>query len=433
MWHTTAENPVYTFAEFNNGSDALWTRANTCLVTSGQRLFASGVELIPNAKPLNNVRWTLWECVAGKWTLRQRDTTGRTREPSPLCVTSDGRLWLSANPTTQPNQTAGRAQPQVISWDAGDTQSKPGVEIPTWDGEPPFCEHSYRSFVADGANNELLLMQNIELAHAEWSFRDRHEHWSACGKLVWPCGAEYEVPQPIRICYPTVQLKNRAVHFCGVSDIEEPNAEWKQYKYELTGQKWDYDFRRLFYCWTPDIRQQPFGRWIEVASRETTCGWITPCDLHVADGGRVHLLWIERAIDVRLREKFFPGERQSFALHHAIIDDGEVVSRRELVRYDERDGWDQVGEIRWAKFHVGLHGLRVVYHDAPYRPGFRTYFNRIAACDGTTDTLAVTSPMEQWYTTTPRAGCEPSDQLHMLGTVRGKQREIQHIHITPAP
>ena len=36
-------------------------------------------------------------------------------------------------------------------------------------------------------------------------------------------GEEYAKPQPIRVCYPSVQLRDCAVYFCGVSDIVEPN------------------------------------------------------------------------------------------------------------------------------------------------------------------------------------------------------------------
>ena len=77
----------------------------------------------------------------------------------------------------------------------------------------------------------------------------------------------------------TWRLRGRQVHFCGVSDIEEPYAKWRDYKLKLTGQKWDYDFRRLFYTWTDDITTGKFQPWVEIASRDKTCGWIDPGDL----------------------------------------------------------------------------------------------------------------------------------------------------------
>ncbi|MBK8884782.1 MAG: hypothetical protein IPN67_21245 [Bacteroidales bacterium] len=74
----------------------------------------------------------------------------------------------------------------------------------------------------------MILLQNIEYTHAEWSFLDSKGKWSAQGKLEWPYGADYEEPEPIRVCYPNVMLKDRAVYFCGVSDIIEPNKEWRK-------------------------------------------------------------------------------------------------------------------------------------------------------------------------------------------------------------
>ena len=57
----------------------------------------------------------------------------------------------------------------------------------------------------------------------------------------------------------TVGARNRAVHFVGVSDVLEPNPAWRKFKRELTGQQWDYDFRRLFYTWTPDELESILG------------------------------------------------------------------------------------------------------------------------------------------------------------------------------
>ena len=148
--------------------------------------------------------------------------------------------------------------------------------------------------------------------------------------MAWPWGGEYDDPQPIRVCYPVVQLKNRAVYFCGVSDIVEPYRAWREHKRAITGREWDYDFRRLFFTWSDDITTGIFHQWIEGSSRDKTCGWISPCDMWVGPDGNVHLLWTERAIDERLRERFFPLERQTFALNYAVIRNGVVRLRRAL-------------------------------------------------------------------------------------------------------
>ena len=71
-----------------------------------------------------------------------------------------------------------------------------------------------------------------------------------------------------------------------------------------------------FYTTRPDLEGAPLQPMhpVEIASRDRTCGWIFPCDLHLAPDGSVHLLWSERAIDERLRTRFFPEARQRIRL-----------------------------------------------------------------------------------------------------------------------
>ena len=321
------QEEVYRYADANNGAGPMWCSGSTCVARVGDQVVASGIETLPDVPPLNNCRWLLLARRDTGWNREQADPQGRTREPSPLTVFPDGTLFLSANPTLTPSGTySGPARPEILQWNFENLAAPPQTILPVWDGSPAFTEHSYRSFAADGPRRELILFQNIGYTHAEWSFRDAGGQWTA-GKLVWPFGAEYDRPQPIRICYPDVALHNRAVYFCGVSDIQEPYEAWRSYKKELTGRDWDYDFRRLFFTWCEDIQTGKFHDWVEIASRDKTAGWIMPGDLWVAPDGGVHILWTERAIDTRLREKFFPDARQSHSLHYAVIRNGEVALR----------------------------------------------------------------------------------------------------------
>ena len=84
-----------------------------------------------------------------------------------------------------------------------------------------------------------------------------------------------------------------------------------------------------------------------------------PGDLWAAPDGDVHLLWTERAIDERLREKFFPDAKQSHTLNYAVVRDGKVVLRRAVVELQE----GQRGMIASAgRFQVTPDGrLFVVY------------------------------------------------------------------------
>jgi hypothetical protein len=403
-------------------------------VRLGERVFASGLETLKGVKPLNNVRWLLFERTAEGWTLRHADPKGRTREPCPLVGFPDGRLFLSANPPLAPPEAAaGPERPEILQFAASNAAAPPTTLLPVWDGSPPFCEHSYRSFAADGPGGELVLFQNIGYAHAEWAFRDREGRWAAKGKLAWPFGAEHAKPQPIRVCYPTVALVKRAVHFCGVSDIVEPNEAWRAAKRQLTGQDWDYDFRRLFYTWTPDITSGKFRDWVEVASREKTCGWMMPADLWVAPDGAVHLLWTERAIDERLRAKFFPDTKQSYALNHAVVRDGKVTLRHTLVEATET-GSHEVASA--GRFHATPDGRLFVFcyvsgQDAAGKPVSENRLMEVRA-EGTAGP-PVHVPLRQafasFFTATPRGGSALSPILDVLGERVGSAGKIGYARI----
>jgi hypothetical protein len=430
-----AEEEVYRFEPANNGAGPMWCHGSTCLIRIGDEVFASGLETLKQFKPLNNCRWLLFRRAAQGWELQQADKSGRTREPCPMVCFRRGPLFLSVNPTlvTDPKAYAGPARPEILQFNPADMKGPYQTLLPKWEGTPAFSEHSYRSFAADGPNREMILFQNIGYTHAEWSFRDRSGSWSAAGKLVWPWGADYPKPQPIRVCYPNVAIKDCAVYFCGVSDIVEPYPEWRAYKREITGRNWDFDFRRLFFTWTPDVTREKFRPWVEVASRDKTCGWIFPADLWVAPGGAVHLLWLERAIDERLRAKFFPAAKQSHALNYAVVRDGQVVLRRTLV--DAVEG--RAGETASAgRFHVTPDNrlLVVAYVNGTSPAGKAVAENRILEIgpEGRIENqtaIPLKHPMGSYFTATIRAGSAPSTILDLLGNRTSGPTAISYARI----
>jgi len=411
------EEDVYPVPNPDNGAGVTWCYGSTVLARLGDEVFVTELAVVPTAKPLNNCQWNLLKRDTGGWHQVFSDTPNRTREPSPIGVfPGSGEIFVSANPTLvgDPEKYSGPAQPQVVRFGfEGDTIKRETL-LPGWEGEPAFTEHSYRSFAVDGRNQELILFQNIEYTHAEWAFRDRTGTWSAAGKLAWPWGDDYVKPCPIRVCYPAVALADQKVYFCGVSDIIEPNPEWAAFKKELTGRDWDYDFRRLFFTWTDDITKGEFQPWIEISSREKTCGWIMPCDLYAAPDGAVHLLWSERALDTRLREKFFPGERQSEALCYAIVRDGKLQKRSDvMIRYEN----EAKPAAQTGRFHTTPDGrLWVVC----YVRGANVSENRIVEIRngepaGEFQTIPLAKPFSSFFTASLRAGNKPSAILDLHG------------------
>ncbi len=428
------EEDVYSFTDAGNGAGPMWCGGSTTLVRAGDHVFASGLETVAGAQPLNNCRWILLQRGVRGWE-RVRVDDSLTREPAPLAAFQDGRVLLSANPTlgVGPPGKAGPARPDVLQFAAGDPTAAPLALAPEWQGAPRFTEHSYRSFAADGPAGELVLFQNVGYTHAEWTFRDRTGRWSARGQLPWPWGAEYDKPQPARVCYPTVAMRGRSVHFCGVSDIVEPYGAWRDFKRELTGREWDYDFRRLFYAWTPDITREPFSAWVEIASRDKTGGWITPGDLWLAPDGDVHLLWSERAIDERLRARFFPEEKQSHALNYAVVREGRVVLRRSLVESTE----DRPGVIgSGGRFQVTPdRRLFVIFYAAGPEPdGRRVAENRLMEIlpggrIGASARVPVAKPFKSFFTTTVRGGSPPAETLELLGLRAGTGNTISYAKV----
>ncbi len=428
------EEVIYAYEPANNGSGPMWGNASSCIVRAGNDVFASGIETLKDVQPLNNVRWMLFKRAATGWELQQADPKGRTREPCPLGYFGDGRLMLSVNPTlTDVTVKAGPAEPQILELAVADPRGPYKTLLPVWDGKPAFTEHSYRSFAVDGPNRELIQFQNVGYTHAEFAFLDGTGAWSAKGQLKWAWGAEYEKPEPIRTCYPVLALKNRAVYFCGVSDIVEPNSTWREAKKAITGQNWDYDSRRLFFTWCPDITTGKFADWVEVASREKTCGWLFPCDLWVAPDGAVHLLWSERALDERLREKFYPGEKQTHSLNHAILRDGKVAFRSPLAIGGEGESAEIPGR---GRFQVTADNRLFVfyYSGGADAKGQAVSENRVTEIlpDGTHTPpvrVALEHPFTSFINATVRGGSAPSSVLDVLGSTTDQPAAMSYARI----
>ncbi|MFA7174001.1 MAG: hypothetical protein WC340_11420 [Kiritimatiellia bacterium] len=417
---------AYAMNEPNNGAGPMWCYGSTCLVRQDEDVFASGLELIPNQSPLNNVRWTLFRLGANASQRLNTDPTGRQREPCPLGIFTDGRLLLSSNPTlTSTGERNGPAQPQLLIFNTRTPGATPQVSLPEWLGSPKFCEHSYRGLAVDGPKHEALYLQNVGYDTSYWSFLARDGRWSKCGSIKMPWGTEFEEPKAIRVCYQNIALRNRAAYLMGVSDVIEWVKEWREYKLILNdGKMWDYDFRRLYFCWTPDITQQPFGEWLKVADCEH-CGHITNLDLWLDKQGRAHILWLEQSIwNSRVRDKFFPGEPITYALMYGIIDQGKLMRKTRLVFGGEKQQSQEIPA--YGRLHATPDGRLFVFYyirgtDAQ---GKAVSENRLLEIHpGATHSKPVyvpmTYPMTSFFMATERGGSAPSATLDLLGQAKG--------------
>ena len=132
-----------------------------------------------------------------------------------------------------------------------------------------------------------------------------------------------------------------------------------------------------------------------------------PGDLWLAPDGSAHVVWSERAIDERLRERFFPRVAQSHALKYAVVREGKVTERRTLVLAEEGRS-DEVPSS--PRFHVTSDSqILVVYyvcgHDSAGRPVSE---NRVLGvhADGRDDPrirMPLQTPLTRFFTAAERA------------------------------
>lgn len=421
------EEGIYTFEPSNNGSGPMWCSGSTCMARIGNDVFASGVETLKGVEPLNNCRWLLFKRGSQGWELQQADEKDRTREPCPLAGFPDGRLFLSVNPNRAPaGQRNGPAEPQILEFSASDPRGPHKTILPLWEGTPVFTEHSYRSFCADGPKGELLLLNAFGHEAQYWSYRDRRGQWAKNGRLVFPMGNDYETPEPIRLCYPVVALRNRAAHVLAISDIIEPVKAWREYKLEIhKGAKWDYDFRRLFYTWTPDIAKTPFAPWGEVASREKTAGHVYPLDLWLDREGAAHILWKEMSVwDRRMRDKFFPGTPITTSLQYGVVRKGQLVLCTTLALGGEGQSPLIPG---YARLHATPDGRLFVFYycNGTDAQGKAVSENRLMEVfpdghHGEPVKVPLERPFTVFMTATERAGSPPSNAIELLGVAPGR-------------
>lgn len=356
---TVCQLPPYELT--NNGSGMFWGFGSAQLVRVDGKLFVSAFEHVPDAAPLNNARWALYERGEQGWRLCQRDLKDRTREPCPLCVSHAGRLLMSVNPTLTPlipagaekRSAGGPARPEFLEFDAAYPEKEPKHLLPPWTGDPKFTEHSYRTFAADGARGDFILFQNIGSTHSQWAFLDQVGRWTT-GQLVWPKGEDPKYAPyhdlRARVNYPNAILNQRTVHFLGHSPLNIWNRI-DPLKPETYGrEKWGARMRKLHYAWTPDITAQPFSEWTVIDDTMNDGGVLWLGDSWLAPDGRVHVVWRKEPIHPKLRDTYFPDIKRDWQLCYGILKDGKVLEKRVLL-----SGGETGGPLRpsgQARFHI---------------------------------------------------------------------------------
>lgn len=414
------QEPVTRVLPPNNGAGPLWCYGAPLIVRDGSNVYVSISETGPDVPPLCNTRWRLWLRDRDGWRVLAAEADYREREPCPLVRLGPKTLLLSANPSLEPPGTHyGRCRPTAVLFRLMGNQLTMQRESPAWENNPTFTDHSYRGIAADADRHEALLL-NIDARTSEQyvSFRTGSGQWFAIGKIRFP----------IRSCYPQVALRNRQAAVLAIGDIVEPVPEWRALKRSVLKRHWDYVFRRLFYTWTPDVREHPFAAPVEIDSAEETCGHILNLDLHIDASGRSHVLYLKRRFQYDfIRDRFFPNQPQVQTLMYAVLSGGRVIRRRALIEL--REGQPGI-EPTYARFHVApderLHALIAGVDRRGPKAVFRNYWADIDT-DGHVSRLAPVDwerPFSRFFTATPRGGSQPGPFVDVFGTIVGENGRL---------
>ncbi|MBM4032806.1 MAG: hypothetical protein FJ291_13600, partial [Planctomycetes bacterium] len=310
-----AEEIISTYQDPNNGSGPMWCYGSPTIVRDGERVFAAAPETGKDAKPLCNTRWQLFVREPGRgWERARAGARYDEREPCSLVRLPGGRIILSVNPAVRQTgqapdgRTSHACEPHLLEFAAADPRKPPIALKPRWDKPYSFIEHSYRGIAADRVAREILLLNILLYEGQAWSYLDRTGAWARQGMVRFPR----------RGCYPQVALRNRAAYIMAISDIVEPNPTWRAFKKKVTGRDWDYDFRNLYFTWTPDIAKEPFAPPATIASREETAGHIRNLDMWIGPDGDAHVLYLDRNIwHAFMRDEFFRGTPITASLVYA--------------------------------------------------------------------------------------------------------------------
>jgi len=418
------EESVTTCEPPGNGAGPFWCYGSPLIVRHGDDVFVDAMETGKDIPLLCNTRWRLFRKHHDEsWEMVQASEKFDEREPCPLVGFSDGRLFLSVNPSTQPSGTKyGACDPHLLEFSATNP-GKPGTPIyPVWNDDTFFTDHSYRGIAVDGEKGEILSL-NIHARSGDqyWSFRDESGNWNHHGQIKFP----------IRSCYPQVALKNKAGHILAIGDIVEPNEEWRSYKLEKTGASWDYVFRRLFYVWSPDVTKKDFSEPIEVDELEATAGYILNLDLWIDNEGQAHLLYLKQTVQSPvMRDKFFPNLPITKSLEYVVINNGEIVKRTTLFKGGEGASTEIPG---YARFHISDNGrLFVVYYrsgkdDKGNSISENRLFQVLPEGDNKPITIPLQKPFGMFFTAIQRGGSKQSDVIDLYGP--GSGTEIRYARV----
>lgn len=410
------EEKVCDYRHTQNGADPMWCFGSTAVMRLCGEVFCTVPQAGFGVLPLSDRHIELYRRRSGgSFELVWRDRRF-TREPAPLLRRDDRTLYMTANPVVRDfaegeGEHYCESEPLLYAFDTTAGTFAPEISHIEWDrSDYRFIDHSYRGCAIDGETGSLFLTQQYITdgngAHC-FAARDAHGRWAAGGKLDFP----------VRACYHNLALRGGTAHVLAISDIHEPVSAWADYKLEKTGNRWDYDFRTLYYKTADNLLTGGFSDTVTVDSREDTCGLIRNHDLHTDAGGVCHIIYSARRIwHDFMRDRFFPEVRFDVSLEYRAVRSGRVVASRTLDRETEGPDGRNVSAAYCAAFHELPDGSTVILANKNGSNGSGTLSEgwHLLDLDGGDRRLPMALPPLLFHTARPRCGCAPSQTIDVF-------------------
>ena len=136
--HVQLEEDAYRWEPADNGAGPLWCYGSTCIVRQGEEVFVSGLETIPKARPLHNVRWMLLR--RGETGTAEPPKGGRGGASQPA-LAGDSARYRGPYPRTESLRRLGRRPPGAVrephAGRTGRVQRARRAAAPRLPGRPP--------------------------------------------------------------------------------------------------------------------------------------------------------------------------------------------------------------------------------------------------------------------------------------------------------
>ena len=341
------EEVVSEYIHPQNNTYPLWNYGNPVIVRDNDMVYVTIPETSETETPFLNTRLQVFRKAGNdKWEKVYSTIKYDQREPCPIARKKPGNIVVSINTGIVPFRTSsdGReimwyCEPYLLEFDENNIKF-PKVLKPKWDEDWSFTDHSYRGIATDPSNGSMYVMNQEGflwkpgyLGRYHWAYYDENGQWANCGVMSFDR----------RTGYPMLCLRDAKAYFCATSDIDEPNEEWMAYKREVTGQWWDFDFRKLYLAKTDDISEHSFGEPLVVEDVDSTCGFIRHCDMFVDRDGVVSILYIvTNCLKPFMRDKFFSDMKIRVSLRLCKVKDGVILSKQDIYTCSENKNTEHI-------------------------------------------------------------------------------------------